>query len=166
MAGRRGGSRKLRELITGELDLMPLMNVFLVVIPLLLFSAVFIQVSVIEMNQSASAAAASPVPESIELTILIHPEGYVVQAEGFPPRAIPRSEASAETADSGGAGEATMAELALSLGEIAASHPDNHDVQIVPEATTHYEEIIAVMDVARAAGLSQASLAGEAAGGR
>ena len=33
-----------------------------------------------------------------------------------------------------------------------------HEVRIVSEGTTHYEDIIEVMDIARTAGLSETSL--------
>ncbi|MGH7725945.1 MAG: ExbD/TolR family protein [Candidatus Eiseniibacteriota bacterium] len=166
MSSRR--SRKLRELITGELDMMPLMNVFLVVIPCLLFSAVFIQVSVIEMNQgTGTGVAEAAIPESAELTIILGTESYLVRARGVEARTVARSEEiDADGNGTGAPAEGTLTELGAVLAECVSAHPDNKEVQIVPEPTTHYDEIIAVMDVARAAGLSQASLAADAPGGR
>jgi len=83
----------------GELDLLPMMNVFIVLIPMLLTSAVFLKVTVIDTN--------------------------VPSATGTAP------------ADAG---------ASLSLPK------------------TRYQDIIAVMDVARASGLPSASLLGASMG--
>ena len=54
-------------------------------------------------------------------------------------------------------------EHAFRLQEIVAQHPGTHDVRIVAEARTRYQEVISLMDAARAAGLSNAALEGTAA---
>ena len=41
-----------------------------------------------------------------------------------------------------------------------AAHPGTTEVRIVAEARTRYQEVIALMDVARAAGLANAALEG------
>jgi len=58
-------------------------------------------------------------------------------------------------------------QLVQALQGIAAAHPGTTDVRIVAEARTRYQEVISLMDVARAAGLVNASLegSGEPAGG-
>jgi biopolymer transport protein ExbD len=52
--------------------------------------------------------------------------------------------------------------LEQALLAIAAAHPGTTDVRIVAEARTRYQEVISLMDVARAAGLVNASLEGSA----
>ena len=44
------------------------------------------------------------------------------------------------------------------LKGFAASHPEHREVRIVSRSATRYEEIIDVMDMARAAGLPEAAL--------
>jgi biopolymer transport protein ExbD len=53
--------------------------------------------------------------------------------------------------------------LGQALRAITASHPGTTEVRIVAEARTHYQEVIALMDVARSAGLVNAALEGAGA---
>ena len=133
---------------------MPLMNLFIVLIPLLLLSAVFVQVTVIDMNLPASETQQEPPPAApLELAVRIQASGYVVSGRGIASRTIAKEQTANATQD------AARLQLAAALEEIAGAHPDNQEVRIVAEATTKYEEIITVMDIARAAGLPQAALA-------
>ncbi len=50
MNARRSLGRSFRELVEKDLDIMPLMNLFVALIPMLLISAVFLNVTVIEMD--------------------------------------------------------------------------------------------------------------------
>ena len=49
--------------------------------------------------------------------------------------------------------------LFQALKGIAAAHAGDREVRIVSESRTRYEEIVEVMDIARGAGLPEASLA-------
>jgi biopolymer transport protein ExbD len=137
-----------------DLELMPMLNVFIAIIPLLLLSAAFVQVSVIQANLPAAEAAAAPATreEPLDLAIFILPDGYVVRGHGIGAQAIPRSQDAA-------AAESSRARLAEVLKAIVAEHPDNREVRIVAQQTTRYEAIIEVMDISRAAGLPEAGLA-------
>ena len=57
-------------------------------------------------------------------------------------------------------GDDPAAALTAALASVVADHPDNRDVMIVAQAGTRYDDIIAVMDITRAAGLPSASLLG------
>ena len=48
MRQRRGKRRSHRESVTSEIDLMPMLNVFISIIPLLLLGAAFVPVTVIK----------------------------------------------------------------------------------------------------------------------
>lgn len=147
----RGKKRRWGQAVTAELNVMPLMNLFVVLIPLLLLSAVFIEVSVIDMNQSSSDEPQEmPEQEPLALAVHIAKAGYVVRGNGIEPRTVVRSSND----------EITRNRLTEILREIVASHPENQNIQIVAQETTVYEEIIAVMDIARTAGLPRAALIG------
>ena len=155
MAERRRRKR-WGETVSAELNVMPLMNLFVVLIPLLLLSAVFIEVSVIEMNQSSSDEPFEPPKdEPLALAIRIHNGSYVVEGNGIQSRTIIRT---AALVDSGEPDEKAWKELSRALADIVSAYPSNENVQIVAEETTHYEEIITVMDISRDAGLPQAAL--------
>lgn len=145
---RRVGRRNFRGMPEGELDLLPMMNVFIVLIPMLLTSAVFLKVTVIDTNVPSASAAASPAGENLSLAVTIKDNYFVVEGHGIEPRTIARADADAPS------------QLAAALAEVAIRHPDNQDVIIISEPTTRYQDIIAVMDISRASGLPSASLLG------
>lgn len=149
------------EVVAADLNVLPLMNLFVVLIPLLLLSAVFLEVAVIDMNQTPSDTPAPLPEEALGLTIRIAEAAYLVEANGFPPQEVARR---AAPGTAGRPDRATRLRLAAALRDIATQRPENQSVQIVPRETTHYEEIITVMDVSRAAGLPIASLVGDARG--
>jgi biopolymer transport protein ExbD len=154
MAAIRGRRRRARQHVAADLDIMPMLNVFISIIPLLLMSAAFVDVSVIQATLPAGATAAAAgdaSEEPLELAIVIRADAYLVEGNRVPTRVIPRPAGDAE----GGQARAQLEDV---LAEIVAAHPGNREVRIVSRATTRYEEIIAVMDVSRAAGLPEAAL--------
>jgi biopolymer transport protein ExbD len=155
MPPRANRRRSFRHVVNCELELRPLMNVFIVLIPMLLMSAVFMEIRVIEMTlPQAAVAQSAPEAEPFDLAIRIEPDAYVVEANGAALARVARASASSSPS------EAAAAQLASALAGIAAAHPTSKEVRIVAASTTRYQEIVAVMDIARAAGLSQAALEG------
>jgi biopolymer transport protein ExbD len=145
--------------VNQELELMPMLNVFISIIPLLLLSAAFVQLAVIPTGLPAPAsAAAAPASadKHLSLTIVIRADAYVVEANGATTNTIERP-AGATAGDA--ASKATRQRLTEALSTIAASYPDHREVRIVAEPTTRYEDIIDVMDASREAGLPEAALA-------
>ena len=155
VTGRR--SRRSRDIVAADIEVMPLMNLFIVLIPLLLLSAVFIEVSVIDMALPSSAEAASADDARLDLTVYIGECTYRVAGNGISAREVVRT---TESAAVHAPDVATRDWLSAVLREVVATFPEQKDVRIVSGAHTRYEEIVAVMDVARAAGLPFAALAG------
>lgn len=153
--GHAGRKRSLNP--EGDLNLLPLMNIFIVLIPMLLLSAVFLEIRAIEMAGGPTSSAAQSPSEALDLAIRVTADGYVVTGEGLASRAVPRGTPTTEKP----VADASSAELARVLGEIVAAHPDNRDIRIVAGSRTRYDEIVTLMDIARAAGLPQAALEGD-----
>jgi biopolymer transport protein ExbD len=156
---RRRSKRQALKVNT-DLKLMPLMNIIIALIPMLLLSAVFLEVKVIETtlprDADASAASAPEATPPLDLAVHVRGDVYVIEGHGVPPLLVPRRPG-APAPDSTAA-----VELAQALRGITASHPGTADIRIVAEARTHYQEVIALMDVARSAGLVNAALEGSA----
>jgi biopolymer transport protein ExbD len=151
MAGRTHGS--FRQLVADELEMLPLMNLFVALIPMLLISAVFLQVTVIDMQLPAEGAdAAAPDAAGLELSLTLEERGWRLAGAGIAPAAGDESPEGA-------------ARLAALLGQVSASHPDERDITIVSAAHTRYARIVAAMDIARANGWPQIALAGADAEG-
>lgn len=155
MSNRPGKRRSYRQSVNSDLELRPLLNVFIVLIPMLLMSAVFMEIRTIEMTlpQAAEAAANEPA-EPFDLAIRIRGDVYVIGANGVALRTVARPREAVIP------GPATSAEIQAALREILAAHPKHDEIRIVAEATTRYQEIVAVMDLARAAGLPRVALEG------
>lgn len=140
-----------RELIAEDLNTMPLMNLFVALIPMLLISAVFLNVTVIDMDGPPADASetAADEREPLGLEVFITDAEFVVAGHGIESLVVARN---LEDAD---------AQLTAGLSGIARRYPENQDVAIVSQPETRYDDIIAVMDIARDAGLPAVSLRGE-----
>jgi biopolymer transport protein ExbD len=150
---RRHFGRKFgrREIIEADLDLLPLMNLFISIIPMLLLSAVFVHLAAIELTlpPTVDSALSGEEKESLALAVTIRDRQYVVEGRGLPTQVIPRED-----------GELAAGRLAEALAAISEQHPDNEDVMIISQSDTRYDDIVRVMDVSRDAGLPTVSLLG------
>ncbi len=143
--------------INSELELRPLMNVFIVLIPMLLISAVFMEIRVIEMSlpRFTEAGAGEAVDTPFDLALRIAPGAYVVEADGVPVQAVKRTVGP----DGKAAPDAAVGtQLTAALARIAATHAGHREVRILAAPGTRYEEIVTLMDLARAAGLTAPAL--------
>ena len=160
MPGRRQKRRRHRDTVASEIELMPMLNVFISIIPLLLLSAAFVPVTVIKTTlPSDQAAVVENQNTPLDLAIHIHPSSYQLEVSGSIIQSIARGAKGDEAAAT-----RVKDELKQALQGIAAAHSAEREVRIVSEPRTRYEEIVEVMDVARGAGLPEASLAEGAEG--
>jgi biopolymer transport protein ExbD len=136
-----------RKLVETELETLPLMGLFVVLIPMLLLSAVFLQITVIPVPLPDDDSAQVDT-DTFSLSVRILADRYQVEAKGAPARVIQRSDQALTT-------------LSEELMAVVAQHPGQQAVTIISESHTRYEDLIAVMDITREAGLPQIALAGE-----
>lgn len=147
--------------VNTDLKLMPLMNIIIALIPMLLLSAVFIEVKVIETSLPRDAdatAAGAQAPAEAPLDLAVHVRGnvYIVEGHGIEPQLLARRSGAASP-DS-----LTALQLTRVLQAIVANHPGTTEVRIVADSHTRYQEVISLMDAARAAGLVNPALEGTA----
>jgi biopolymer transport protein ExbD len=161
MAEIRRRRRRSREIVAADIEVMPLMNLFIVLIPLLLLSAVFIEVSVIDMALPSAAEAASADEARLDLTVHVGDGAYLVSGNGV---ATQRIERLTEGDGSHVPDSATRERLTAALRGVVTLFPAQKDVRIVSGPVTRYEEIVTIMDVARGAGLPNTALAGANSG--
>jgi len=139
-----------RHLIEADLETLPLMGLFVVLIPMLLLSAVFLEITVVNMSLPGDEADAEPAPDPWVVSVRIRTDAYLVEAPGTAARSIPRDD------------PAARASLVEALRSLREGRPDEHAVHIFSGPEVRYEEIILVMDLSREAGLTQAALVGGA----
>jgi len=146
---RKNTRRRYRELVENDLEIMPLMNLFVAMIPMLLISAVFLNVTVIDMKAPAEAAENSgKKKEKLLLAVTIKEAYFVVEGRRIEKRVIKRVD---EDAD---------AQLGAALSDISSRFPDNLDIMVISEPNTSYGDIVAVMDISRESGMPSVSLLG------
>ena len=149
---RRRNRRGYRQFIESDLEIMPLMNLFVALIPMLLISAVFVNVTVIDMKlptDTSDAQAVSNTQKALNLAVTIRDDHFVVEGRKLRKQVVARE---AEDADS---------QLGLILVGIKQQYPDNEEIMIISQSRTLYEDIILVMDVSRESGMGSVSLLGE-----
>ena len=147
----RRSRRSSGHVVDGYLELMPLMNVLVALLPMLLLSAVFVKVTVIDLDAPPTAEVPVPAADkpSLALAVTIKDDYYVLEGQQISKRVIQRA-----AADAG-------AQLAGALADVVVQHPENQEIMIISQPHTRYEDIIAVMDISREAGLPSVSLLGE-----
>lgn len=147
--------------VNTDLKLMPLMNIIIALIPMLLLSAVFIEVKVIETTlprdaDASAAGATAPTTPPLDLAVHVRANAYVIEGHGIEPQVVARRTGDASP-DS-----LTALQITRVLQSIVANHPGTVDVRIVADAHTRYQEVVSLMDAARAAGLVNPALEGSA----
>ncbi len=140
-----------------ELQMTPIMNVFLILVPFLLLTASFIKIAVLEMtlpslsqSPSASTTAATEEKKPLVLNMLaVRPNGFELKS---PTLTFPFIEKKGEHYD--------FEQLQSSLRQIKDKFPDSEDMVIQPEDTIKYDDVIKVMDHCRDSGFPNISISG------
>lgn len=138
-----------------ELDMVPIMNMFLVLIPFLLMSASFLQLKAINtsvpvLSESNSDNDLIKKDKNIKLTVIveINKKGIHISAtsENAPEDVINKIEKNINKEN----GKAyPIEELGVCLSDIKKAYPKSDTVIIIPEKSVIYETIIKTMDIAR-----------------
>jgi biopolymer transport protein ExbD len=131
----------------GELEILPMMNLFVALIPMLLLSAVFLEVTVIRMNLPSDSSAAQAPSERLALTVSIEEDRWVLESSKTERQTLDRSQPGSEQ------------ELRTALTSLKERFPQNNEIVIRSEARTRYADIVAVMDISRETGTPEVGLA-------
>ncbi len=152
-SGRRGGKR--RGLIEAEdLNLLPLMSLFVVLVPTLLYSAAFVPVSAlgIDFPGTGGAATSSPLALTVRLT------ETSVGIDGVPDRAYAQRDRSTPEAWT-----AAMDTVRAELAELRTAYPAAQGAILVVAPLVPYRDVVQVMDAVRESGFGNSTLLGAAA---
>ena len=139
----------------GEVDLTGVMNLFLILIPFLLLTAVFVKISILELTlpnlQKNSAQVNQNVtPKSVVLNFLFIKEtGFELKSPDLKLPAIPKKD-----------GNFDWTALTAQLLQTKAKYPDSEDIIIAPADLIKYDTIISIMDHCREAGFPNISISG------
>ena len=131
--------------INGELDLVPIMNLVTILIPFLLLSAQFVQVSAIDNTLPATTPSPVPQAEALDLRVKISELGFEVEAS-------PLEEPVQFTCVGGFCRSASAwdtAGLTELLERLKRDWPDTESMILEPGSDVPYEVVIATLDAAR-----------------
>jgi biopolymer transport protein ExbD len=123
----------------GELLLVPLIDIFTVLVTFLLMTAVFSRITIVELDLPSSASAAVSEP-TFRLEVIVREEGFELTNGSALIAAIPKLDGEYDLK--------TLGELALSLKR---DYPDAEDASVLLEPNIAYDHLIQVMDAIRTA---------------
>ena len=136
-----------------EVNIIPVMNIFLILIPFLLLTAAFIKLAVLEISLPSLGKGAKMQQEEQKKLVLvilaIKETGFQLKSPGFKFDPVTKEGANYNY---------TL--LARQLKEIKSKHNEAEDIIISPESKIKYDIIIRTMDHCREIGFSNVSLAG------
>jgi len=139
---RQARSRLIRRLRRGqgeEMNLVPMIDIFTVLVTFLLMTAVFYRTVVLELNLPVSQTESTPPPPTLQLEILVRKAKLEVADRGsgllseFP----------------NGATGYDLDKLSEYLQRVKEKYPDKLDASILLEPDVPYDTLVQVMDTVR-----------------
>ncbi len=122
-----------------EINVIPMVDMMLILIVFLIFSAVFTKTHILELNLPGADAAVPDLPQGLNLEIIVRESGIEVADRGTGLlRSVPL------------AGEAyDLKGLSDYLQLVKSKYPDKTDATILLEQDIQYETLVKVMDTVR-----------------
>jgi biopolymer transport protein ExbD len=129
-------ARRVRK--PAELLLVPMIDIFTVLVTFLLMTAVFSRITILELDlPSASSGPAVTEPE-FRLEVILREEGFEITNGTSVIAAIPKV-----------AGEYDLTALSELAQSLKSDHPDVDDASVLLEPEIAYDDLIQVMDTIR-----------------
>src|SRR5215203_6697955 len=120
-----------------ELLLVPMIDIFTVLVTFLLMTAVFSRITIVELDLP-SAAAAKVTEPAFRLEVIVREEGLELTNGTTIIAALPKVNGEYDLK--------ALSELALSLKR---DHPDEDNASVLLEPEVEYDDLIQVMDAVR-----------------
>ncbi len=149
---RLGRNRRAQE-EEPDINMIPIMNMFMVLIPFLLMSASFFHIKAINTSVPVHAdttAKTTPQKEKIKITVVleIKENQLRISALSDTPNDVALSDMETIIPRQAGS-DISAAELAACLKKFKAGYPDSDTMILIPDGDISYREIIRAMDCAR-----------------
>lgn len=151
---RPGNGRQGRATGISDIDMVPMMNLFTVLVPVLLLAAVFANVTVLELQlppKGSGEEGAERFEEktALNLMVVVAEQGITVGGTGGFLPSILKTE-----------GTYDPNELVALLEVVRREFPEEAEVTVASEPAIPYEDVMAVMDICRERGFNQIALVG------
>lgn len=151
-ATKRADKATSRDIEPIDLDVTPVMNLFMVLIPFLVSMAVFTHIASIEFSlpPAQNEGAADEESKELDISIIVTKSGFRIVGTGKKLDLIPRVR-----------GQYQYEQLRTLLKAIKFEYPSQKSVVLVLEADVLYDDIIKFMDVCRESQFPDIGLSGD-----
>lgn len=137
---------------TEDLNITPVMNIFLILVPFLLLTAVFVKISILEFSLPTAgerSAQASQQKNPVVTILAITDKGFEIKTKDLKIPFIAKLDSGFD-----------YVRLVEKLNRVKQRHQETEDIIIAPQAATKYDTIIKVMDRCRENGFPNISISG------
>lgn len=151
----RLGRRNNREEVDTELNMVPIMNMFMVLIPFLLMSAAFYHIKAVNTSipvhgNKPAADQAAPEKAAVKVTMVIELKADRVVVSALSDQLTAAELGKLETTLRRRAqGDISVAQISEFLKRVKARYPASDTLLLIPDGSISYDEIIQAMDCAR-----------------
>ena len=122
-----------------DVNIVPMLDIFTILLFFLIFTAVFSKTHIVELNLPAQSSEPIPLPEGLVLEVVVRKNGLVVQDKNTGPlQPLPNTD---HGYDFDG--------LSAYLSRVKAQRPDLKAATILLEQEIPYDMIVATMDAVR-----------------
>jgi biopolymer transport protein ExbD len=132
-----------------EVMLVPMIDIFTVLVTFLLMTAVFSRVTILQLDLPSADSVGAASPPQFRLEVIVRENGFELTNGETLIAALPK------TLD----GEYDFAQLSQLAQQLKSENPQVDDASVLMERTVHYDYLIQVMDAIRTAPESAADAA-------
>src|SRR5262245_49398905 len=118
--------------------LVPMIDIFTVLVTFLLMTAVFSRVTILQLDLPSANAGGPPTPPAFRLEVIVRESGFELTNGETLIAALPKID-----------GEYDWATLTQLAQQLKSEHPDVDDASVLLERTVKYDYLIQVMDAIR-----------------
>jgi biopolymer transport protein ExbD len=125
-----------------EVMLVPMIDIFVVLVTFLLMTAVFSRVTILQLDLPSDTQGVAATPPAFRLEVIVRESGFELTNGESLIAALPKVD-----------GEYDWATLARLAQQLKSENPDVNDASVLLERTVQYDYLIQVMDAIRSAEL-------------
>jgi biopolymer transport protein ExbD len=123
-----------------DLNIVPMIDMMVILVFFLIFTAVFSKTNVLQLNLPANAQSAAPeLPKGLKLEIIVRPNDIVVNDRNSGPLKTFANTASGYDLD----------DLSLFMRQVKSQFPDMTDATVLLGPNVPYDSLVQVMDTVR-----------------
>jgi biopolymer transport protein ExbD len=123
-----------------EVMLVPMIDIFVVLVTFLLMTAVFSRITILQLDLPSADAVGAPAPPEFRLEVIVRESGFELTNGESLIAALPKVD-----------GEYDFATLTQLAQQLKRENPQVDDASVLMERTVQYDYLIQVMDAIRSA---------------